>query len=75
MSKHDSQIDLKRIEDGSVDAGLLLLELATPRGVERTQDEIAFVCGCSKQNIQGIEYRALKKIKAEFERRKSQGHF
>lgn len=59
----------KQIEDGSIDAGLALLLLATPRGIERSQEEIAFVCGCTLQNIQGYEYRALKKIKAEFERR------
>lgn len=58
------------IKDGSVEAGLLLLLQATPRGIERTQAEIAFVCGCSLQNIQAIEHRALKKIKAEFERRR-----
>lgn len=62
-------------QDGTVDAGLFLLAIATPYGIERTQSEIAFVCGCSLQNIQGIEYRALKKIKAEFERRKANGEF
>lgn len=63
MSKkfHDLS-DLSRISDGSVDAGLVALELMTPRGMERTQEEIAFVCGCSRQMIQKIERRALKKL-------------
>lgn len=55
--------------DGTVEAGLFLLNLTIPRGVELTQQEIADACGCSLQNIQAIEYRALKKIRVEFERR------
>lgn len=55
--------------DGSIDAGLLLLSLATPRGRERTLGEIATACGCLKQKIYYIEQQALKKIRREFERR------
>lgn len=57
------------IRDGSVDAGLLVLSLVSPRGVEWTQQEIAFVCGCSAQNIQDIEYRAMRKIRHELQQR------
>lgn len=57
------------LEDGSIDAGLLLLSLVTPRGVERTHREIAFVCGCNHQDIWHIEKRAKKKLKAEFLKR------
>jgi hypothetical protein len=51
------------LRDGGIDAGLLLLSLVTPRGVTRTLDEIAFVCGCTKNNIYLIEKRALKKMR------------
>lgn len=54
--------------DGSVDAGLALLASQTPRGHERTLEEIAEVCGCSLQNIQFIERGALLKIRAEIRR-------
>jgi DNA-directed RNA polymerase sigma subunit (sigma70/sigma32) len=58
------------LQDGSIDAGLHLLAALTPRGVERTQAEIAFVCGCSMQNIQQIERRALRKIRAALIKKK-----
>ena len=63
MSREDLPVD------GTIDAGLFLLELATPPGVERSQKEIAEVCGCSMQNIQRIEYIALRKLRAELEKR------
>ena len=52
----------KEIRDGTVDAGLLLLLLMTPKGVELTTEEIAFVCGCSVQRIRQIQMNALKKL-------------
>lgn len=61
------------LKDGSIDAGLYLLCLATPRGIERSQKEIAFVCGCTMQNIQAIEYKALRKLRAAFNDLRSQG--
>ena len=61
--------DNEDMTDGGLDAGLTLLLAATPRGIERTSAEIAFVCGCNHQDIWHIENRAKKKIKAEFERR------
>lgn len=61
--------DEEEMTDGGLDAGLTLLLSATPRGVERTHAEIAFVCGCNHQDIWHIEARAKKKIKAELNRR------
>lgn len=57
------------VKDGSVDAGLLLLAQVTPAGRVRTQEEIAFVCGCSLQNIQHIERAAMRKLRDAFESR------
>jgi hypothetical protein len=59
----------KELQDGSVDAGLFLLSLVTPRGQIRTQKEIAEVCGCSDRMIYKIERRALKKLKEQFTER------
>jgi len=56
--------------DGSIDAGLSLLLAVTPRGHTRTAEEIAFVCGCSMQNIQQIEYRAMSKLRQAFASRR-----
>jgi transcriptional regulator len=67
--KGEIHAELRGLRDGSVDAGLAMLALVTPRGVTRSQEEIAAACGCSVQNIQHIERRALKKIRAAFERR------
>lgn len=55
--------DLNHIEDGSVMAGLLMLEVVYPNGVELTLDEIAFVCGCSHERIRQIQKNAMEKIK------------
>ena len=63
------------LRDGSVDAGLHLLALATPRGVCRSQEEIAYVCGCTLQNIQHIERRAKRKLREAFEARRLNGEF
>jgi DNA-directed RNA polymerase sigma subunit (sigma70/sigma32) len=61
------------IIDGSVDAGLVLLEATAPYGRAYTRAEIAFVCGCSPQNIRMIEVRAMKKLRKEFLRRLERG--
>lgn len=57
------------LDDGGVDAGLSLLELAIPAGVELTQAEIAYVCGCSRAYIYYLERKAMKKLRRAFERR------
>jgi hypothetical protein len=59
--------------DGSVDAGLLMLLALTPRGMTRTHEEIAFVCGCSKGYIWHVEKRARLKMRKEFERLRREG--
>lgn len=56
-------------EDGGLDVGLTMLAAYMPPGIELTCEEIAFVCGCNKQDIWHIENRAKRKLKAEFERR------
>lgn len=61
--------DEASFEDGGLDIGLILLAAASPRGVERTHAEIAFVCGVNRQAIWHIERRAKQKLKAEFARR------
>lgn len=58
-----------RIEDGSIEAGLYLLSLITPRGVTLTQAQIADACGCSRGLIYLIEREALRKLKAALGRR------
>lgn len=52
------------LRDGSIDAGLELLFLATPRGGERSLEEIAFVCGCSASTIEKIQTKAMRKLAA-----------
>jgi len=56
-------------EDGSIPAGLLLLEAITPYGQTRTAQEIADACGCHVRNIQYIEKTALAKLKTKFAER------
>lgn len=59
-------MNLEDLEDGSVLAGLTLLERVMPRGVVLSQTDIAFVCGCSSNNINAIEQRAIRKLRAAF---------
>jgi hypothetical protein len=61
--------ELVGLEDGSIDAGLYLLNIATPRGRTWTQEEIAEVCGCSRALIWLIEKRAMAKLRRLFERK------
>lgn len=55
--------------DGSIDAGLWLLERVIPRGVILTQDEIAYVCGCSRGYIWLLEKSAKEKLRRVIARR------
>lgn len=66
IKKHSDEISL---EDGGLDAGLMILFALTPPGQERSLAEIAYVCGCNKQDIWHIENRAKRKIKIELEKR------
>lgn len=58
-----------QLVDGSVDAGLYMLEKLAPQNRVYTQQELAEVCGCSHNHIGHIEQRAIKKLKLELERR------
>lgn len=47
-----------------IDLGLAVLRAKTPPGhPPRTQEEIAAWAGCSKQAIQQIEWRALRRLR------------
>lgn len=59
--------------DGSIDAGLLVLEMITPRGETWTQEDIATVCGCSRGYIWLLEKQARAKIKKRFQELRSKG--
>jgi endogenous inhibitor of DNA gyrase (YacG/DUF329 family) len=52
--------DVTKIEDGSIDAGMILLS-AIPR--EWTHQEIAEVCGTSWQYINQLERSAMRKLR------------
>ena len=47
----------------SIDLGLAISALHSQKGVPRTADDIAEYCGCSRQRIEQIEKRALRKIR------------
>jgi len=57
------------LRDGSIDAGLHLLELTSRPGRSLTQQEIAFVCGCTASYITQIEGRAIQKLRRALKRR------
>lgn len=52
--------------DGSIDAGLYVLSLITPRGIELGREEIAEVCGCNQSYIRAVEQKAMAKLKRKF---------
>lgn len=56
------------MKDGSIDAGLLLLTMILPRGVELSLPEIAYVCGCSPTIIKRLESSALRKLRVHADR-------
>jgi len=70
MREAPLRFDPEELRDGGTDAGLLLLSLVTPRGVELSQGEIAFVCGCSKAYIYLVEKRAKEKLRRALMRRR-----
>jgi len=59
--------------DGSIDAGLIVLETVTPRGASWTQEEIAIACGCSRGYIWLLEKTAMQKIRKRFQRLREEG--
>jgi DNA-directed RNA polymerase sigma subunit (sigma70/sigma32) len=48
----------------SIDLGLAISAHHSTLGVPRTSDSIAAYCGCSRQRIEQIEKRALRKVRA-----------
>lgn len=46
-----------------INLGLAVSGLHSQKGVPRTCDDIASYCGCSRQRIQQIEERALRKLR------------
>lgn len=55
--------DPREMEDGGVDAGLLMLEATAQPGRVYTIDEIAYVCGCSRGLVWYLEQEAIKKLR------------
>ncbi len=57
-------------EDGSIDAGLLLLSMVKPpEGKVWSLYDIATACGTNHERIRWIEKQALKKMRIEMEKR------
>ncbi len=54
------------MKDGGIDAGLALLAYIAEPGETMTCDDIAYVCGVSKQRINQIERKAIAKCRAKF---------
>lgn len=67
MKRNALKFDEQRLIDGSIDAGLFLLGRITAPGQCRTQEEIAFVCGCHRGRISQIERAALRKLRNRLE--------
>jgi hypothetical protein len=61
---------MRGIKNPFDDEGLDRLYRSTPRGLIRTHREIADAAGAKFQTIFYIEQQALKKIRAEFDRRR-----
>ncbi len=65
ISEH--QTTEETVEDGGVLAGLIVLSLVQQlTGSQYTQEEIAFVCGCSHKNIGRLEARAIEKLRTGY---------
>lgn len=59
--------------DGTIDAGLLVLEMITPRGETWTQEDIAHVCGCSRGYIWLLEKQARAKMRQRLQELRENG--
>jgi DNA-directed RNA polymerase sigma subunit (sigma70/sigma32) len=60
---------IEEMADGGIDAGLTMLALSAEDGRTYSQEEIAEVCGCSRQLIYYLEQRALRKLRRGFKSR------
>lgn len=54
------------MKSNDVDLGLSVLCVVSQRDDTLSTKDIADVCGCSRNNIDEIEKRALKKLRAKF---------
>ena len=61
--------NLAQIEDGSIDAGLLVLSVLFPDGCPYSHEQIAFICGCHRSNIWHYEKKGLSKLKEALKRK------
>lgn len=61
------------LEDGSIDAGLVILDAVRAPGQRLTQEEIAHVCGCSRGYIWLLEKTAREKLQRRFSRLREEG--
>ncbi len=63
-------MQLDQIEDGSLDAGLMMLEMIDlPYERVWTAREIAAVCGVPRHHIEYLERSGLKKLRKALEQR------
>ena len=53
----------KRKNGSDIDLGLAILSCISNQGERRSQSEIAAFCGCSRQRIEQIEAKALRKLR------------
>ena len=53
----------RREKTANIDLGLAILSVLANPGEPLTLDDIAAWCGCSRQAIENIERRALKKLR------------
>jgi hypothetical protein len=55
--------DIRQMEDGGIDAGLLMLMLyACATGRKFSHREIAYVCGWDRSSVWLVEQEAIKKL-------------
>ncbi|HEY9282349.1 MAG TPA: hypothetical protein VIP46_02745 [Pyrinomonadaceae bacterium] len=58
--------DIREMEDGGIDAGLLVLSLYVAQtGRQFSYREIAFVCGWDRSSVYLLEKRAIDKLKRD----------
>jgi transcriptional regulator len=61
------------VRDGTIDAGLLLLESVRAPGQTFTQQEIAVACGCSRGYIWWLEKQARAKLRKRLKELRERG--
>ena len=67
FKKKPQPTNISDIEDGSVDAGLLLMSITPkPDGGQWSSKDVARVCGVSGTYIRMLEQSAMRKLRAAF---------